>query len=187
MGTGVRAVCAAAPSAPLPPRARLAGAASLAPPPWRVRVYTRAYARARRRARAAPGYLPLAHVWGARPSLPPFAPGHLRPASGAARRAAARGLRTTCSGPRTLSLDPSWDFRTPGPGVPRIRARQLATRLQLLLLLLRARRASDVHPSPLSPVSCPSAGWASPPSGVQPGPLLLRRSVTFGTWVSGGT
>lgn len=95
-----------------PPHSRLAPGWPV-PPPWRVRVYTRAYARARRRARAAPGYLPLAHVWAHAPLCRPprpvtFAPLAVRTA---ARRPA--GSVQLVQAPAPCSRTPTGTFGLP--------------------------------------------------------------------------
>lgn len=113
-GGGQGCVCRGA----LRPSSRLAPARPV-PPPSRVRVYTRAHARAHQRARAAPGHLQLAHVWAHAPLLP-AAPGHLLPmrgclslAGGLDPRASVLGRGTTCPGPPPSPRTPSGTFGLP--------------------------------------------------------------------------
>lgn len=137
----------------LPPRARRAGAASLACPC----IHTRTPACTRRLR------IPAARARvGARPSLPPAVPSHLLCPQGCLcltrsvdPRRGSSGIPHNFLRSPTPSPDPCWDFRTPGQGVPRTCARQRAYPLQLLT----AAPPHSADPCPFTFRLCPFTGW----------------------------
>ena len=167
-------MCASARSARLLPLVRPAGAAFP-----QVRVCTRAHAGV---------HAPPPGTCGSRTCgrTPLSASRCARSPSPGRRRGSLRGGPWAPPGspkPPALCPDPSRHSGIPRLGVPRTRARRPTAGLQLLMLP-RSRGASAGHPSPRSLV----LRWPGGPrlwvfsQGLS---SCARRSVTFGTWISG--
>lgn len=181
MGAGVRAVCAAAPSARAP----------ASRPPGRCRlpresVCTHAHTRAHTSVHAPPPGTCSSRTCGRTPLCCLPRPVTFSPCGAAfawlvawTRRDSPRARHNLLRSP-TLSRDTSWDFRTPGQVVPGTSARRRAHGLQLQL---RLRAQLTLISSLFASVPHAPAGRVSAPSGVYPfSRPLLRRSVTFETW-----